>query len=73
LQKPWFKNFIGQIEKISEQKFISSGEVGIIGHNKVEITELPVGVWTQNYKESVLETMLSDTEKSPSVIRCVEK
>uniref|UniRef100_A0A2S2Q8Z8 DNA topoisomerase 2 n=1 Tax=Sipha flava TaxID=143950 RepID=A0A2S2Q8Z8_9HEMI len=66
--KPWFKNFIGQIEKISEQKFISSGEVGIIGHNKVEITELPVGVWTQNYKESVLETMLSDTEKSPSVI-----
>jgi DNA topoisomerase-2 len=42
--------------------------VGIIGHNKVEITELPVGVWTQNYKESVLEPMLTDTEKSPAVI-----
>lgn len=68
LQVPWYKNFTGSVERISEQKFISSGELGIIGHNKVEITELPVGVWTQNYKESVLETMLTDTEKSPSVI-----
>lgn len=68
LQKPWYKNFVGHIEKLSEQKFISSGELGIIGHNKVEITELPVGVWTQNYKESVLEPMLTDTEKSPAVI-----
>lgn len=69
MQKPWFKNFIGQVEQLSEQKFITSGEVGIIGHNKVEITELPIGVWTQNYKESVLETMLADTDKSPSVIK----
>lgn len=68
LQKPWYKNFQGQIEKLSDQKFISSGEVGLIGHNKVEITELPVGVWTQNYKENVLESMLTDTDKSPAVI-----
>ncbi|XP_003240317.1 DNA topoisomerase 2-like [Acyrthosiphon pisum] len=66
--KPWYKNFTGHIEKLSEQKFISSGELGVIGHNRVEITELPVGVWTQNYKESVLEPMLTDTEKSPAVI-----
>ncbi|XP_050533091.1 DNA topoisomerase 2 isoform X2 [Daktulosphaira vitifoliae] len=66
--KPWYKNFIGHIEKLSDHKFISSGEVGIIRDNKVEITELPVGVWTQNYKESVLETMLADSEKSPAVI-----
>lgn len=72
MQTPWFKNFIGQVEKLSDQKYITSGEVGVIGHNKVEITELPVGVWTQNYKESVLETMLADTDKSPSVIRLVE-
>lgn len=42
--------------------------MGIIRDNKVEITELPVGVWTQNYKESVLEAMIADTEKSPAVI-----
>lgn len=68
MQKPWYKNFNGQIEKLSDHKFISSGEVGLIGHNKVEITELPVGVWTQNYKENVLESMISDSEKSPAVI-----
>ncbi|XP_050431493.1 DNA topoisomerase 2 isoform X2 [Adelges cooleyi] len=66
--KPWYKNFNGLIEKLSDHKFISSGEVGIIGHNRVEITELPVGVWTQNYKEGVLEAMLADSEKSPAVI-----
>lgn len=66
--KPWYKNFTGQVEKLSDQKFISSGEVGLISHNKVEITELPVGVWTQNYKENVLEAMLNDSEKSPAVI-----
>jgi len=68
LQKPWYKNFRGHIEQLSEQKFISSGEVGVIGQSKVEITELPVGVWTQNYKENVLEAMLNDSEKSPALI-----
>jgi len=68
LQKPWYKNFRGHIEQLSEQKFISSGEVGIVGQSKVEITELPVGVWTQNYKENVLEAMLNDSEKSPALI-----
>lgn len=68
MQKPWYKNFRGHIEQLSEQKFISSGEVGIVGQSKVEITELPVGVWTQNYKENVLEAMLNDSEKSPALI-----
>lgn len=68
MQKPWYKNYKGHIEKLSDQKFISSGEVGIIGRDRVEITELPVGVWTQNYKENVLEAMLTDSDKSPAVI-----
>lgn len=35
----------------------------------MEITELPVGTWTQNYKESTLEPMLSGTEKIKAVLQ----
>lgn len=44
------------------------GEIANLGGNKIEITELPVRVWTQAYKETVLEGMLASTEKSPAMI-----
>jgi DNA topoisomerase-2 len=50
---------------------VISGEVGVVNDEKVEITELPVGVWTQHYKESVLEPMLNGTEKVPAQITSV--
>lgn len=37
----------------------------------MEITELPIRTWTQNYKESVLEPMLEGNEKQPALIQCV--
>jgi DNA topoisomerase II len=64
--KPFYKNFRGEIEKISDLVFVVHGEIALIEDytdNKndytIEITELPVGVWTQNYKESVLEPFLT--------------
>ncbi|XP_063239277.1 DNA topoisomerase 2 isoform X2 [Bacillus rossius redtenbacheri] len=66
---PWYKNFRGIIEKVSHQRYVTFGEVGIIADDKVEITELPIGVWTQNYKESVLEPLLHGAEKTPGQIK----
>lgn len=65
---PSYKNFKGTIEELSESRFIASGEVAIIDDQTIEITELPVRTWTQNYKEDVLEVMLHGTEKTPSMI-----
>lgn len=65
---PSYKNFKGTIEELSESRFIASGEVAIIDDQTVEITELPIRTWTQNYKEDVLEIMLHGTEKTPSMI-----
>jgi len=56
--KPYYKNFRGKIEIIDDYKILTNGEVAIIGDNTVEITELPIGVWTQAYKENVLEPCL---------------
>jgi DNA topoisomerase-2 len=70
---PYYKNFRGTIEKIDESKFLMSGEAAILddeNNNKneysIEISELPVGVWTQVYKETVLEVFLHGTEPSTS-------
>ncbi|XP_069993753.1 DNA topoisomerase 2-alpha isoform X2 [Penaeus vannamei] len=65
---PWFKDFRGTVEELDSQRCIVHGEIANLGGNKIEITELPVRVWTQAYKETVLEGMLASTEKSPAMI-----
>lgn len=69
--KPFYKNFRGQIERLDDQRFLVSGVVSLIQDDNdskndytVEISELPVGVWTQAYKESVLEAYLTGTTSS---------
>jgi len=65
--KPWFKNFRGTIESIDGSRFINSGEISRLAHQKFEITELPIRSWTQNYKENVMEAQMN-SEKGPSYI-----
>lgn len=48
---PWYRGFRGKIQKISPTKFITKGTYDIIGKDKIVITELPIGMWTSNYKE----------------------
>ena len=48
---------------------MASGEVAVLDQGTIEITELPIGTWTQNYKESVLEPLLLGTEKIPIQIQ----
>uniref|UniRef100_A0A0N5BZA6 TOP4c domain-containing protein n=1 Tax=Strongyloides papillosus TaxID=174720 RepID=A0A0N5BZA6_STREA len=66
---PWYKHFEGTITQVDEQKYISSGRVGLLDDESFEITELPVKTWTQNYKESVLEELSNSTDKSPALIQ----
>ncbi|XP_076242907.1 DNA topoisomerase 2 [Calliopsis andreniformis] len=65
---PYYKNFKGVIESCGDYRYIVNGEISVIGPDKVEITELPVGTWTQTYKETVLEPMLHGTDKTPAII-----
>lgn len=46
---PWYNGFTGKIEKVEENKWISTG-VYTVETGKVKITELPVGTWTDDYK-----------------------
>ncbi|MCP9262278.1 DNA topoisomerase 2-alpha [Dirofilaria immitis] len=40
-----------------------------LSDDTIEITELPIRTWTQNYKESVLESMLEGSDKQPPLIQ----
>ena len=59
---PWYYGFDGEIIKINNYQYISKGKFNIINYKTVEITELPIGTWTEDYKE-FLETLLVDYEK----------
>lgn len=68
IMHPWYKNFRGTIEYISDGRYISSGNIQIIQGDKIEISELPVGTWTQTYKENVLEPLANGNEKQKAII-----
>jgi DNA topoisomerase-2 len=47
---PYYEGFKGTIEKIGS-KFLIKGRYEKVGHDKIRVTELPVGFWTENFKE----------------------
>ncbi|XP_069809901.1 DNA topoisomerase 2-alpha [Dendropsophus ebraccatus] len=65
---PSYKNFKGVIQELGPNQYILNGEVSVLDSTTIEISELPVRTWTQNYKEQVLEPMLNGTEKTPALI-----
>lgn len=48
---PYYKGFKGTIAKIESHKYLIKGCYEKVGANKIRVTELPVGTWTQDYKE----------------------
>nr|POF15379.1 dna topoisomerase 2 [Quercus suber] len=64
---PWFRGWTGEIERTRDDQFKTSGSVRVISDNEVEITELPVRVWTQDFKDRLEEVIKA--EKVPSFIK----
>merc|ERR1719424_1393130 len=55
---PWYKGFKGTITELAEKgKYECTGIVTKRGRTRVEISELPVKRWTQDYKEWLLEQL----------------
>ena len=64
---PWFRDFDGKIEKIAPDRFKITGIANQLDDNQIEIRELPVRLWTQDYKEKLVEIIKA--EKVPSWIK----
>lgn len=61
--KPWYRGFNGTIED-----GVSKGVYERKGNTKVEVTELPVGYWTEDFKVHIENYM----DKNPKVLRDYE-
>jgi DNA topoisomerase-2 len=59
---PYYEGFQGIVSKISEEKFLFKGVYEKIGTDKIKVTELPVGYWTEDFKE-LLEELIDPTSK----------
>ena len=49
--KPWYRGFKGTIESISTHSYITKGCINRLKDNTLQISELPVGTWTEKYIE----------------------
>lgn len=68
MKNPWYRNHTGFIDVLGETRFASYGEVSVLDEEMIEITELPVGKWTTDYKEGVLEPMLNPPGNGTALI-----
>jgi DNA topoisomerase-2 len=73
---PYYEGFKGQITKISDDKFLIKGLYQKIAIDKIKVTELPVGYWTEDFKE-LIESLIEpgadkDGKKIPSIIKDYE-
>ncbi|KAL5387890.1 DNA topoisomerase 2 [Paraphaeosphaeria sporulosa] len=64
---PWFRGFTGQTEELPNDRYKFTGIIRETGENELEITELPVRYWSQDFKEK-LEDIIK-AEKVPSIIK----
>jgi DNA topoisomerase II len=70
---PWYRDFTGPIETTDKPgRYKVSGIIKALEGNIVEITELPVGMWTQEMKE-FLEKEVMGTDKGPGMVKDYEE
>jgi DNA topoisomerase-2 len=60
---PFYDGFTGTIEKIGDSKFMIRGKYETLATDKIRVTELPVGYWTDNFKEHLESLIESDQIK----------
>lgn len=68
---PKYKNFQGTIAHVAPNRYTVYGNIARLSATELEITELPIRRWTQDYKEQVLELLLHGSEKVEPFIRYV--
>jgi DNA topoisomerase-2 len=66
--EPWYRGFEGSIVAEGTNKYRVAGNLRKVDSTTVEITELPLKSWTQNYKE-LLESWVTGTDKTPAWIK----
>ncbi|KAG6820232.1 hypothetical protein H0H93_003595 [Arthromyces matolae] len=63
---PYWRGFKGQIKLVGKQKYEVTGIVSKLNDTTVEITELPIHMWTNKYKEWLDHMITGDKDSNTS-------
>lgn len=64
---PWYRGYKGEIAPTGDRsKFISNGIVEVTDDSQIKITELPIRLWTDTFKET-LDIMRDPRDKKPEI------
>ena len=69
---PYYKNFKGQIIKLTESKWLFKGCYERTKKKEIRVTELPIGTWTDDYKkfiEDLIDGIKTKGKKKQSIIK----
>jgi len=58
---PYYEGFQGKITKLASDKFLIKGCYEKVATDKIRVTELPVGYWTEDFKE-LLEELIEPSK-----------
>lgn len=67
--KPWYNKFKGSIIE-KDEKYFTQGKYSFKSPTQLEITELPIGVWTNDYHE-YLEKLTYDNSEKDKKLQCI--
>jgi DNA topoisomerase-2 len=63
---PWFRGFKGEIVSAGPGKYITNGIAKVTENGHIKISELPIRLWTETFKEN-LEAMRDPKDKKPEI------
>ena len=69
---PYYEGFAGSILRLSDTKFLVCGKYQVIGIDKIRVVELPIGFWTDDFKEH-LENLTANVDKNGKRVNPVVK
>ena len=69
---PYYEGFTGSISTTTPGKYLIKGKYEKVSTDKIRITELPIGLWTDNFKE-YLESLTDTTDKAGKKVTPVVK
>jgi DNA topoisomerase-2 len=71
---PYYEGFTGEISKVGDTKFMFKGKYEKINgeQDKIRVTELPIGYWTEDFKE-LLNDLQNDKDKDGKKITPIIK
>jgi DNA topoisomerase-2 len=70
---PYYDGFKGEITKIGDSKFLIRCKYEKLANDKIRVTELPVGHWTDNFKELLEELIEPGQDKEGKKIASIVK